>query len=124
MRHCTTLVCPWACRDLSWGESVAARAKKQTKRIAPTRITANIWLQYPVKCARFGSTAFRRVIAEYRMSNDRKNADVNERGSAEKKDADRPDDAKLKPGQSQDASRHQHDAAHHKGYKGPQPGTK
>jgi hypothetical protein len=58
------------------------------------------------------------------MSNDRKNADVNERGSAKKKDADRPDDTTSKSGQSQDASRHEQDAAHHKGYRGPQQGGK
>jgi hypothetical protein len=58
------------------------------------------------------------------MSNDRKNADVNERAGAEKKDADRADDTKPNTGQSQDASRHQQDAAHHKGYKGPQQGAK
>jgi hypothetical protein len=54
------------------------------------------------------------------MSNDRKN--VNEPGNAEKKDVDRADDKEQ--GQSQDASRHQQDAVHHKGYRGPEKGAK
>jgi hypothetical protein len=58
------------------------------------------------------------------MSSDRKNADVNEQGRAEKKDTDRPDDTRRKTGQSQDELRHQQDAAHHKGYKGPEQGGK
>lgn len=66
---------------------------------------------------------FRRAIPEYRMSNDRKESNADEQGGAQKNDADRVQ-ATTHPGQSQDASRHQQDAAHHKGYKGPQPGTK
>jgi hypothetical protein len=58
------------------------------------------------------------------MSSDRKNAKVNEHGSAAKKDADRSEDAKHETGQSQDELRHQQDAAHHKGSKGPQQGGK
>ena len=54
------------------------------------------------------------------MSSDRKNADVNEHGSAEKKDVGRPSSTNPQTGQSQDELRHQQDAAHHKGYKGPQ----
>jgi hypothetical protein len=50
------------------------------------------------------------------MSNDRKNA-INEHGSADDNDADPPSDATRETGQSQDASRHQQDAAHHKGHK-------
>jgi hypothetical protein len=58
------------------------------------------------------------------MSSDRKNADVNEHGSTEKKDTGRPGGTAPKTGQSQDELRHQQDAAHHKGYKGPQEGGK
>jgi hypothetical protein len=54
------------------------------------------------------------------MSSERKN--VNEHGNSDKKDVDRPDDKEQ--GRSQDASRHQQDAAHHKGFKGPEEGTK
>jgi hypothetical protein len=46
------------------------------------------------------------------MSNHPKNANVNERDNA--KDAD-----SRETGESQDALRHQQDAAHHKGYKSP-----
>jgi hypothetical protein len=58
------------------------------------------------------------------MSSDRKNADVNEHGSEEKKDSGRQGGTDPKTGQSQDELRHQQDAAHHKGYKGPQQGRK
>jgi hypothetical protein len=52
---------------------------------------------------------------EYRMSNESKNANMNERGGTGKNDANRPNDTTQKSGQqSQDASRHQQDAAHHK----------
>jgi hypothetical protein len=57
------------------------------------------------------------------MSSDRKNAEVKEHGGAENKDADRPD-TRQKTGESQDELRHQQDAAHHKGYKGPEQGGK
>ena len=51
------------------------------------------------------------------MSN--KSTGLEERGSREKNDADRP--RAPQAGQSQDALRHQQDAAHHKGPKTPQP---
>jgi hypothetical protein len=46
--------------------------------------------------------------------------------SNDRKHTNDPNDEEIKdksphPGQSQDASRHKQDAAHHKGYKGPQP---
>jgi hypothetical protein len=56
------------------------------------------------------------------MSNDLKNERGNERHSAGENDADRSHGTSHQ-GQSQDASRHQQDAAHHKGYKSPQQGA-
>jgi hypothetical protein len=47
-------------------------------------------------------------------------ADDNERGSAAPENVER---RHGRTGQSQDASRHQQDAAHHKGRDNPQPGT-
>jgi hypothetical protein len=51
------------------------------------------------------------------MSN--KNESSEERGNGDKNDADRPREPQT--GQSQDALRHQQDAAHHKGRRTPQP---
>jgi hypothetical protein len=57
------------------------------------------------------------------MSNDHKKADVNDRDAAEN-DANRRADTQRKSGQeSQDALRHQQDAAHHKDQKKPQHGA-
>jgi hypothetical protein len=74
----------------------------------------------PAFVHRYPAASFRSI----QMSSDRKNANANEHGSAEKKDADRPGHDKQETGQSQDASRHQQDAAHHKGFKGPEKGAK
>jgi hypothetical protein len=55
---------------------------------------------------------------EYRMSNESKNANVAERGSSEKTDT-----TQKSRQQSQDESRHQQDAAHHKNDKRTQQGS-
>jgi hypothetical protein len=58
------------------------------------------------------------------MSNDTKNANMSDRGSSGKTDAQRGNEGSHKPGQqSQDASRHQQDAAHHEPHKSPQQGA-
>jgi hypothetical protein len=50
------------------------------------------------------------------MSNDSKNANVNERSGSGKNDTNRPNDTAQKTGQqSQDAARHQNDKAHQHG---------
>jgi len=57
------------------------------------------------------------------MSNDNRNANMNDLGSPMKNDPNRGSDAAQKTGQqSQDASRHQQDATHHPIDKSPQQG--
>jgi general stress protein YciG len=57
------------------------------------------------------------------MSNDNRNADMNDRGSSIKNDPNQRSVAAQKTGQqSQDASRHQQDATHHPIDKSPQQG--
>jgi hypothetical protein len=58
------------------------------------------------------------------MSNESKNAIVNERDGSGKNDPNRPKDTAQKTGQpSQDASRHQQDSAHHQNEKNRQQGA-
>jgi hypothetical protein len=58
------------------------------------------------------------------MSNDTKNATMNDRASSGKTDIQRGNEGGHKPGQqSQDASRHQQDAAHHDPHKSSQHGA-
>jgi hypothetical protein len=56
------------------------------------------------------------------MSNDSENPkNMSQRGNTGQKNANRPNDTARRAGQeSQDALRHQQDAAHHKGHKTPQ----
>lgn len=74
--------------------------------IAPTQFLANVRLQ------RVGETA---ILAQEEncMTHDPGNSDASERDAAEDGNARRPRDLARKPGQSQDAIRHQQDAAHH-----------
>lgn len=58
------------------------------------------------------------------MSNDTKNANMNERSNSGKTDIQRGNEGGHKPSQqSQDASRHQQDAAHHEPHKSSQHGA-
>jgi hypothetical protein len=72
-----------------------------------------------LKCSHHGGN--HALHLEYPMSNDKKN--VNDRDGLEKNDPNRRSDIERKKGQvSQDALRHEQDAAHHKEDKNPQRG--